>query len=169
MLAIRMQRTGRTGHSQFRVIVQESRQTPSSGRVIASLGSYNPHTKAAVLEKDKTAFYLEHGAQPSERVARLLQREGVKLPSWVKLDNVQTRTLRHPEKLRKNRPAETVAPVETITTEVAPEEPVIEAEVSETEAVSQVAEAVEAIEFEPAAESAAEEVSENKPETKEKV
>ena len=35
MLAIRMQRTGRKGHAQFRVIVQESRRTPTSGNVVA--------------------------------------------------------------------------------------------------------------------------------------
>jgi hypothetical protein len=35
MLAIRMQRTGRKGHAMFRVVVQDSRLTPSSGRVVA--------------------------------------------------------------------------------------------------------------------------------------
>ena len=44
MLAIRMQRTGRKGHAMFRVVVQESRLTPTSGRVVAMLGSYDPHS-----------------------------------------------------------------------------------------------------------------------------
>lgn len=106
MLAIRMQRTGRKGHAQFRVIVQDSHRTPTSGRIVAALGHYNPHTKTAVLEKEKATFYLEHGAQPSDRVARLLKNEGVKLPKWVKLEADKKRDIRNTEKLRKNRPAD---------------------------------------------------------------
>lgn len=107
MLAIRMQRTGRKGHAQFRVVVQDSRRTPTSGRIVAAIGHFNPHTKAAVVDKEKATFYLEHGAQPSERVARLLKSEGVKLPDWVKLpDADKKRTTRNPEKLRKNQPVE---------------------------------------------------------------
>ena len=106
MLAIRMQRTGRKGHAQFRVIVQESRLTPTSGRVVAYLGSYNPHTKVATLEKEKAAFYLEHGAQPSDRIVRLLKQEGVALPKWVQSDVQQQRVTRNPDKLRKNRPVD---------------------------------------------------------------
>ena len=80
MLVIRMQRTGRKGHAQFRVIVQDSRRTPTSGKIVAPLGSYDPHSKQTTLNKEKAQFYLEHGAQPSERVAAILKAEGVKLP-----------------------------------------------------------------------------------------
>lgn len=110
MLVIRMQRTGRKGHAQFRVVVQDSRRTPTSGKIVAALGNYNPHTKEAVLDKDKAAFYLEHGAQPSDRVARLLKSEGVKLPQWVTLEAKKEGALRNPEKLRRNRPAGAEAP-----------------------------------------------------------
>jgi len=106
MLVIRMQRTGRKGHAQFRVVVQDSRRTPSSGRIVAALGSYNPHSKEANLDKEKVQFYLDHGAQPSERVVRLLQAEGVSLPKWVKLTAEKTRTVRNAEKRRSTRPAE---------------------------------------------------------------
>jgi small subunit ribosomal protein S16 len=109
MLAIRMQRTGRKGHAQFRVVVQDSRVTPTSGRVVAGLGSYNPHTKQVILDKEKAAFYLGNGAQPSDRVALLLQKEGVALPSWVKLPTKKEATIKNSDKLRKNRPAEEVA------------------------------------------------------------
>jgi small subunit ribosomal protein S16 len=115
MLAIRLQRTGRKGHAMFRVVVQESRVTPGSGKVVASLGSYDPHTKATTLVKDKAAFYLEHGAQPSPRVAGLFEKEGIALPAWVKKPAAKQGALRNPEKLRKNQPKE-VAPA------VAPEE-----------------------------------------------
>lgn len=112
MLAIRMQRTGRKGHAMFRVVVQESRLTPTSGKVVFTLGSYDPHAKVATIDKEKAAFYLGNGAQPSDRAARLLKSEGVELPSWVKLSSDKTRTVRNADKLRKNQPKEE-APVET--------------------------------------------------------
>ncbi len=124
MLVIRMQRTGRKGHAMFRVIVQDSRLTPTSGKVVAQLGSYDPHAKIIVIDKEKAAFYLEHGAQPSERVARLLKKEGVKLPEWVKQPAVKKRTVRNADKRRSTRPP---APVE----DVVPAEAETEAEAIE--------------------------------------
>ena len=100
MLAIRMQRTGRKGHAMYRVVVQESRLTPTSGKVVALIGNYDPHAKNLSLNKEKAAFYLEHGAQPSDRAARLMQKDGDKLPDWVKLPTSKDGTIRHPEKRR---------------------------------------------------------------------
>lgn len=141
MLAIRMQRTGRKGHAMFRVVVQDTRQTPTSGKVVAQIGSYDPHAKTSTLAKDKAEFYLTHGAQPSDRVALLLQREGVKLPSWVKVASVKKGEIRNAEKLRKNRPAEPVeeaapaAEAEAAEAPVADEAPAVEAApAEETEA-----------------------------------
>lgn len=111
MLAIRMQRTGRKGHAMFRLVVQESRLTPTSGKVVVTLGSYDPHAKVATIDKEKAAFYLGNGAQPSDRAARLLQAEGVALPSWVKISSEKKRVIKNAEKLRKNQPKE-AAPAE---------------------------------------------------------
>ena len=128
-----MQRTGRSGHAQFRVVVQDSRRTPTSGKIVAQLGNYDPHSKQITLDKEKAQFYLGHGAQPSERVARLLKSEGVKLPSWVNIDDTKAGKLRNPEKLRRNRPAEEAAP--------APEEPAAEDAAGVEEAAPAEAEA----------------------------
>lgn len=114
MLVIRMQRTGRKGHAMFRVVVQDSRRTPTSGKIVASLGSYDPHSKAISLDKEKAQFYLDHGAQPSDRVALLLKAEGVNLPKWVELADKKAGKLRNPDKLRRNRPAEPEAPAEEV-------------------------------------------------------
>jgi small subunit ribosomal protein S16 len=104
MLAIRMQRTGRKGHAMFRVVVQDSHVTPTSGKVVALLGSYDPHAKTTTLDKEKAAAFLTNGAQPSERVVRLFQSEGIKLPKWVTTNAAKAGKLRNPEKLRKNQP-----------------------------------------------------------------
>ncbi len=120
MLVIRLQRTGRKGHAQFRVVVQDSRRTPTSGKVVAQLGTYDPHTKNVTLDKEKAQKYLSNGAQPSERIIRLLKAEGVKLPTWIKDVTKKDGKIRHTEKLRRNQPK--VAPAET-PSEVAKETP----------------------------------------------
>lgn len=136
MLAIRMQRTGRKGHAMFRVVVQDARRTPTSGKIVAQLGSYDPHSKNIILNKEKASFYLEHGAQPSDRAARLMQAEGIKLPSWVKLSVGKERTVRNPDKRRSTRPAEPEAPSEEVAAEANTEvnESAEPATVTETEA-----------------------------------
>jgi small subunit ribosomal protein S16 len=135
MLAIRLQRTGRHGHAQFRMIVQDSRFSPKSGRVVAYLGNYDPHTKVATIDTDKAASFLSNGAQPSDRAAKLLKKEGVKLPNWVKLDEPKKRGIRHPEKLRANRPPEAV-----------PAEPAVETPAEEPQAEAETAEPTESSE-----------------------
>jgi small subunit ribosomal protein S16 len=143
MLVIRMQRTGRKGHAMFRVVVQDSRRTPSSGKVVAALGSYDPHTKATTLDKEKAALYMNNGAQPSPRVVKLLQSEGVKLPEWVTVAAPKTGDVRHPEKRRSTSPAPEVEEVAEVAevVEAAPVEAEAPAEIAEPEAVEPEAEA----------------------------
>lgn len=106
MLAIRLQRNGRSGFPLYRIVVQEAQRHPLSGRIVAQVGSYNPHTKATVLDKPQVEKYLSCGAQPSSRVVRILKNEGVKLPKWVaELPQKQTKP-KHADKLRKNQPKE---------------------------------------------------------------
>ncbi len=112
MLVIRLQRTGRKGHAQFRVVVQDSRRTPTSGKIVAQVGTYDPHTKEVRIDADRAARYLNNGAQPSPRVVMLLKKEGVKLPEWVKDASKKEGKIRNAEKLRRNQPKEAAAPVE---------------------------------------------------------
>jgi small subunit ribosomal protein S16 len=155
MLVIRLQRTGRSGHAQFRVVVQDVRQTPTSGQIVAALGTYDPHTKKANIDVEKVKFYLSNGAQPSGRLTAILKELGVKLPNWVELPTKKQRAIRHGDKLRKNRPAEVkeAKPAPTETEEPAEEaaEPVEEVEPEAT--VAEVA-------SEPVAETATEPVVE---------
>lgn len=134
MLAIRLQRLGRKGLPVYRVAVQESQRHPSSGRVVAYVGTYNPHTKEVTLQKETVQKYLDNGAQPTPRVVKLLKAEGVALPKWVKeLDTNKQKVIRNAEKLRKNQPKEEV--VEEVAVEEAPAE-----EVATEEAPAEVAE-----------------------------
>ncbi len=109
MLAIRMQRNGRTHTPVYRIVVQESQRHPLSGRVVAEVGNYNPETKKLVLDKEKVEFYLKNGAQPSSRVAITLKKNGIKLPKWYKPAPKKQAKAKHADKLRKNQPKEAPA------------------------------------------------------------
>ena len=106
MLAIRLQRQGKTHYATYRVIVQDVLRHPSSGKVVAYVGSYNPHTKQVQLDKEAIENYLSHGAQPTDRVVRILTGEGITMPKWVKTVRGKQRDIRNPEKLRRNQPKE---------------------------------------------------------------
>lgn len=131
MLAIRLQRVGRKGFPVYRLAVQEAQRHPTSGRVVAYVGSYNPHTKDATVQVEVAQKYLDNGAQPSPRVVKLLKDAGVKLPHWVKEAENKSKTIRHAEKLRKNQPKVETPEVEEPAVEA---EAPAEAEVEETPA-----------------------------------
>lgn len=116
MLAIRLQRTGRKGYPTYRLAVQESQLSPSSGRVVAYVGNYNPHSKELNVDVEAAQKYLDNGAQPSPRIAVLLEKAGVKLPKWVARPVEHKKTIKNPEKLRKNQP-----PVEPVAEEAVAE------------------------------------------------
>ena len=144
MLAIRMQRTGRKGYPTYRVIVQEAHRQPTSGRVVASIGNYNPHTKEVKIDKEKAAFYLKNGAQPSDRVVYVFESEKIALPDWVKKTATdKQKSIKNTEKLRRNQPKEEVVAEEHA--------PVEEAEAT-TDTTEEVAEVVEAAEEAPVTE-----------------
>ena len=122
MLAIRLQRNGRKALPLYRIVVQEAQRHPLSGRIVAQVGSYNPHTKATELDKAEVEKYLNNGAQPSGRVIRILVKEGIKMPKWVKMPLEKKATAKHADKLRKNQPKEE-APAEAPAEEAPAEAP----------------------------------------------
>ena len=110
MLAIRLQRNGRSHYPTYRIIVQEAQRHPLSGRVVAEVGHYNPHTKTTTLDKENVEKYLNNGAQPSTRVVRILKANKIALPKWVKDPAEKHAQAKHADKLRKNQPKEEPAP-----------------------------------------------------------
>src|SRR5665213_3254753 len=154
MLVIRLQRTGRKGHAMFRIIVQDSRRTPTSGKVVAQVGNYDPHAKTINIDKDKIKKFLDNGAQPSERVISLLKTQKVDMPVWVKDPTKKEGTTKNPDKRRSTAPAqpveETPAAEEVVEAEVEAEAPADEPEkeevATEPAAEEALAEPVEAAE-----------------------
>lgn len=75
MLSIRMRRTGSKKRPYYRVVVTEGR-TPREGAFLEVLGTYNPRTKPATVEIDRTRVqhWIGRGARPSDSVRTLLAR-----------------------------------------------------------------------------------------------
>lgn len=165
MLAIRLARTGRHGHAQFRLVVQDSHRHPKRGKVVAYLGSYNPHTKTVQIDKEAAQKYLDNGAQPSDSAAKILKGEGVKLPAWFKPAATRKRTVRNPEKRRSTRPAEVEKPAST--EEAAPPEAEASIEGAETEVAAETP--VEKAEPTPAEEAPAKSAAEPEAPTEEQL
>ena len=81
---LRLTRVGKTKQPQYRIVAADSR-SPRDGRFIEIIGQYDPRREPSLvnLDAEKAAKYLAQGAQPTERVAKLLQIAGVELPSKV--------------------------------------------------------------------------------------
>jgi small subunit ribosomal protein S16 len=79
---LRLTRVGKTKQPYYRIVAADSR-SPRDGRFIEIIGQYNPRQEPSVvtLDADKATKWLSEGAQPTERVAKLLQIAGVELPS----------------------------------------------------------------------------------------
>jgi small subunit ribosomal protein S16 len=80
MLVIRLARVGRENLQQFRLVAQEKTSSPKSGKVVATLGSYNPANpdNKLVFDAEKIEQLISNGATPSDTVARLLLKNGFK-------------------------------------------------------------------------------------------
>jgi small subunit ribosomal protein S16 len=75
---IRLRRAGSKKNPIWRIVVADKR-SPRDGRTIETIGSYNPQTQPSTItiDADRAKHWLDHGAQPSETVAKLLRTQGV--------------------------------------------------------------------------------------------
>ncbi len=74
---LRLTRVGKTKQPQYRVVATDSR-SPRDGRFIQIVGTYNPRTDPSTLNIDnvKAVKWLMDGAQPTDRVKKLLEVSG---------------------------------------------------------------------------------------------
>lgn len=71
MLKIRLRRVGKKNQPSYRVVVVEHTKK-IQGSYLEALGTYNPRARAFAVKQDRVLYWLDHGAQPSERMAKLL-------------------------------------------------------------------------------------------------
>ncbi len=71
MLKIRLRRMGSRHRPFYRVVVSDSRRTPTASAV-DEIGYYDPRKKPAVvtIRRERVDYWLNRGAQPSSTVKR---------------------------------------------------------------------------------------------------
>lgn len=75
---IRLRRAGSSKNPIWRIVVADKR-SPRDGRTIETIGSYDPQTDPSqvTIDTERAKHWLDHGAQPSPTVAKLLRTQGV--------------------------------------------------------------------------------------------
>jgi small subunit ribosomal protein S16 len=80
MLRIRLARGGTNRRPHYSIVIADQR-APRDGRFIEKIGTLNPiqrdETKRVVLDVERAKHWLSVGAQPTDRLARLLDGAGV--------------------------------------------------------------------------------------------
>ena len=80
-MKIRLARGGSKKRPFYRIVAADSRM-PRDGRFIEKLGTYNPllpkdSEDRVKMDMDRIKHWLGHGAQPTDRIARMLEAAGV--------------------------------------------------------------------------------------------
>ena len=141
---LRLMRMGKKKQPTYRVVAADSRKA-RNGRIIEAVGFYDPRRDPSVIEIDneKAVGWLRNGAQPTERVEKLLKISG----AWDEFKG-QPATPKAEEAPAEEAPTEEApaeeAVVEEAVVEEAPAEEAVVEEAPVEEAVAEEAVAEEA-------------------------
>ena len=114
---LRLVRTGKKKQPTYRLVAADSR-FPRNGRFIEILGTYEPRHDPSVIkfDNDRAVHWLQHGAQPTETVEKLLRISG----AWEQFTGKPLEPVVYPEKKSASVEAAEEAPEEAAAEE-APE------------------------------------------------
>ncbi|MEA2303923.1 MAG: small subunit ribosomal protein [Solirubrobacteraceae bacterium] len=75
---LRLTRVGARKDPVWRIVVADQR-SPRDGRIIETVGQYNPQTEPStiVVKEDRVREWLDKGAQPTNTVRKLLRTQGI--------------------------------------------------------------------------------------------
>lgn len=81
-VSIRLSRGGAKKRPYYKIVVSNSR-APRDGKYLEQVGTYNPilakdDENRVRLVEDRVRYWLGVGAQPTDRVARILDKAGIK-------------------------------------------------------------------------------------------
>ncbi|MFT7593129.1 MAG: small subunit ribosomal protein S16 [Paracoccaceae bacterium] len=81
-MKIRLARGGSKKRPFYRIVAADSRM-PRDGRFIEKLGTYNPllpkdSEERVKMNMERINYWLSEGAQPTDRIARMLEAAGVR-------------------------------------------------------------------------------------------
>lgn len=74
---LRLTRVGKKKQPTYRIVAADAR-APRDGKYLEIVGTYDPRREpsAITVDNDKAVAWLQKGAQPSERVQKLLEISG---------------------------------------------------------------------------------------------
>lgn len=74
---LRLMRMGKKKQPTYRIVAADAR-SPRDGRFIEIVGTYDPRREpsAIAVDNEKAVKWLRNGAQPSERVEKILKVSG---------------------------------------------------------------------------------------------
>ncbi len=75
MVKIRLTRMGRKKVPFYRIVVVDSKKA-RDGNYIEKVGHYDPRSKELKISRDRIEYWISKGAQPTNRVAKLIAKEG---------------------------------------------------------------------------------------------
>ena len=77
MVKLRLMRMGKKKQPTYRIVAADAR-SPRDGRFIEIVGTYEPRREPSVvnIDNEKAIKWLVTGAQPTERVEKLLKISG---------------------------------------------------------------------------------------------
>ena len=77
MVKLRLMRMGKKKQPTYRIVAADAR-SPRDGRFIEIVGTYEPRREPSVvnIDNEKAVKWLATGAQPTERVEKLLKISG---------------------------------------------------------------------------------------------
>lgn len=75
---LRLKRMGTKKRPFYRVVAADSR-SPRDGRIIETVGTYNPIMEPAEvkIDEEKAMRWLANGAEPTDTVRDLLRKQGI--------------------------------------------------------------------------------------------
>ncbi|MEK7161598.1 MAG: 30S ribosomal protein S16 [Patescibacteria group bacterium] len=76
MLTIRLQRTGKKNHADFRIVLAE-KEAPVQKKFTEILGSYNPRKKTFQVKEERVKYWLGQRIELSETVHNLFVTKGL--------------------------------------------------------------------------------------------
>ncbi|MGZ9097179.1 MAG: 30S ribosomal protein S16 [Micavibrio sp.] len=158
-LKLRMARGGRRNLPYYRIVATDSRN-PRDGKFLEKVGTYNPllandNPQRVTLNVERIKYWLEQGAQPSDRVALFLGKAGlIEMPKYGETPKKSAPKAKTVERNReKAEKAEKAAADAEAAKQAAAEAAAAPAPVEEPAAVEEpVAEAAPEVAAEPAAE-----------------
>ncbi len=77
---IRLARIGTKKVPFYRIVAADQR-APRGGRFIERLGTWDPRSKKLTLDRARVSYWIEHGAQPSHTVERLIKKAQTDAPA----------------------------------------------------------------------------------------